>query len=172
MHNTGLGVFMEQQHSCSRKAKTASPRSPSYSHYGQSCLRRDKLQHWGQWTPGRARGPLLFINQTLQGPRRQQLTQLGQHRLRTAVIHLGDDGSHEDREEQGQRGGAVHPAEAGVEHPSPGPRRRCLGLHRGTGVDHGDVEVHHGACITFPRTGPEQEVGGTVHQTGPLCQDQ
>lgn len=66
------------------------PRSPSYSHYGQSCLRRDKLQHGGQRTPGCARGPLLFINQTLQGPRSQQLTQLGQHRFRTTVVHLED----------------------------------------------------------------------------------
>lgn len=64
------------------------PCSPSYSHDGQSCLRRHKLQHWGQRAPGCARWPLFFIHQTLQGPRCQQLTQLGQHRLRATVIHL------------------------------------------------------------------------------------
>lgn len=64
------------------------PCSPSYSHDGQSCLRRHKLQHGGQRTPGCARWPLFLVHQTLQGPRCQQLTQLGQHRLRATVIHL------------------------------------------------------------------------------------
>lgn len=73
------------------------PCSPSYSHYGQSCLCRDKLQHRGQRTPSRARWPLLFVHQTLQGPRRQQLTQLGQHCLRTAVIHLRGGGGRETK---------------------------------------------------------------------------
>lgn len=74
------------------------PRSPSYSHYGQSCLCRDKLQHGGQRSPSCARGPLLFINQTLQGPRRQQLTQLGQYCLRTTVIHLRDEDRQREKE--------------------------------------------------------------------------
>lgn len=80
------------------------PRSPSYSHYGQSCLCRDKLQHGGQRSPSCARGPLLFINQTLQGPRRQQLTQLGQYCLRTTVIHLQDEGRNEDRQREKESG--------------------------------------------------------------------
>lgn len=81
------------------------PCSPSYSHDGQSCLCRDKLQHWGQRTPGCARRPLFFIHQTLQGPRCQQLTQLGQHRLRATVIHLegwGGDGVERERERETQ----------------------------------------------------------------------
>lgn len=82
------------------------PRSPSYSHYGQSCLCRHKLQHGGQRSPGCARGPLLFINQTLQGPRRQQLTQLGQYCLRTTVIHLQDEGKNEGRQ-RGKETGSV-----------------------------------------------------------------
>lgn len=60
-----IPVSLTPQHLSSYLWHPPQPCSPSYSHYRQSCLCRDKLQHWGQRTPGCARWPLLFIHQTL-----------------------------------------------------------------------------------------------------------
>ena len=87
--------------------------SPSHSHDGQAGLSRDKLQHGGQGTPGGGRGPLLLVHQPLQGARRQQLTQLGQQGLRTAVVYLetggGDEGSSVPLETEDRGGGSSGP---------------------------------------------------------------